>query len=284
MKHVVSFSTLLLTIFIVAMCLFESEASVAASRCNAAGARKKLSPAVVATVNHIRITRTDIDDAVAASGERDTIALRRTLKHRLIALELLRQAAAELHYTNAEQAMHQATPVERTIVAIQLYLRDTVRPAPVSERDIETRYRLIANSLSVLTQEREICFRAKASPATAIRPQRYAFRAVAEHDRTPRCDRLHAWLWPSSGEEGTESVPLSTAGQAAEIPMKCPCTWPISVRDGGGGFGVDAMTAPDTPGLLALRDGIRRQLETERFNQAVHTLVESLMKRASIVE
>jgi hypothetical protein len=95
--------------------------------------------AVVATVNDKCITQSDLDNAVALSKERDTAVLRRALKHRLIALELLWLAAEKLHYASGGALRQQASRMERT-VAIQLYLREVVRPAPVTDADVRSRY------------------------------------------------------------------------------------------------------------------------------------------------
>jgi peptidyl-prolyl cis-trans isomerase C len=226
---------------------------------------------------------------VAVSGERDSIALRSKLKDRLIALKLLRQAADELQYTNAGPAMRQATQVERTILGIQQYLRDTVRPAPVSEADIEARYRLIANSLSVLTQGRGIRAGAAAAAGANMLLERYAIGVVAGRDgatpdNTLRSERSRATLCPPVREEGNEDVSPSAAAKTPEFSVKGPPVTLISVCDGDGRRKLEALTLPQTLGFWALRDGIRRQLETERFNVAVRALVENLMAQANISE
>jgi hypothetical protein len=74
--------------------------------------------AIVASVNDETITQSDLDSAVASSKERDTVMLRRALKHRLIALELLWLAAEKGHYASGRALKQQATPTQRT-VAIQ---------------------------------------------------------------------------------------------------------------------------------------------------------------------
>lgn len=71
----------------------------------ATGASRPPSSAVVATVNDEIITQADLDNAVAVSGAHDTTVLRRTLRHRLIAMELLRQAAEKPRHVRSYPAV-----------------------------------------------------------------------------------------------------------------------------------------------------------------------------------
>jgi peptidyl-prolyl cis-trans isomerase C len=193
MKCAIRLSTTLFAVFIAGVCPFTAVAAGAASTPAVAYSLQTPPSAIVATVNGRPITQADLDNAVAASGNRDTAALRLAVKHRLIALELLRQAAAKFNYTHARLATQQAPETDRERVAIQLYLHDAVRPAPVADADVRARYRQMVRSL----------------------------RAAAP-------------------------TPIS--------------------------------------GLGALQGSIRKQLETERFDEAVRAVVENLMANANISE
>ncbi|WP_341316323.1 peptidylprolyl isomerase [Paraburkholderia sp. IMGN_8] len=245
MKCVIRFSTALLSAFVASVCPFAATAAGVASA-PAADAIQPPHSAVVASVNGRYITQSDLDNAVAESRERDTVVLRRTLKHRLIALELLRQAAGKRHYATTGLIAQHTPQAVQTIAAIRLYVRDAVRPEPVTDADVRARYWRIVSSLPAMTQ-------GPAIPA------------------------------PAAGPAATDMPHPITASVTGFFADGVPVT-SVTVGGGNGLFALDAITSVQIPSFGALQDSIRQQLETERLNEAIRAVVENLMEQARINE
>jgi hypothetical protein len=109
----------------------------------------------IATVNGIPISQGALDTALAASGQCDSAALRRELKRRLIAWEVLRQAAMRVQSSSPGErqvgpvvvASNEATESEtRAAHVIGIYLRRAIHPATVSDAELHRRYRALARA------------------------------------------------------------------------------------------------------------------------------------------
>ncbi len=250
--------------FVVSICLSAAAGPITAKTSGDTHSREAPSSSIVATVNNASITQADVDIAVAASGERDTAVLRRAIKHRLIALELLRQAAGQGHYMSSSSASQRASQAESTVVSIQLYLRDAVRPAPVTDGDVRARYRLMIGGWRSPTQD-----------------LRNGAGSVAQ---TSQDDRCPAESGQPDGEAFKESLSLSTGAMHPEFFMHDILMTRTPWRNMHGLVGFDAITSTQTPGLEALFCCIRRQLEAERLNEAISAVVENLMAGSNISE
>lgn len=101
---------------------------------------------VVARVNGVAITDGALNAALAVSGKPDTAALRSDLKQRLIARELLRQAAAaEVRLCRSAacsgHAPNESAELSQCVEhAIGEYLRGALRPGAVTDADVRARY------------------------------------------------------------------------------------------------------------------------------------------------
>lgn len=101
---------------------------------------------VVAHVNGVVITDAALNAALAVSGKPDTAALRSDLKQRLIARELLRQAAAaEVRLCRSATydgpASNESAELSPCVEhAIGEYLRSVLHPGAVTDADVRERY------------------------------------------------------------------------------------------------------------------------------------------------
>ena len=101
---------------------------------------------VVATVNGVPIVQNQLDAAVLASHQPDTLRLRELAKQQLIAQELFRQNAEKQHY-DARPEVQEAIAAAKVNAETQIYLKDNVRPEPVTDAQIHARYDEIVASL-----------------------------------------------------------------------------------------------------------------------------------------
>ncbi|MGN6805086.1 MAG: peptidyl-prolyl cis-trans isomerase, partial [Trinickia sp.] len=115
-----------------------AQAPIAASAPLPAGA--------IARVNGVTIPASDLDAAVRASRQPDTPALRTSLKNQLIARELFRQAAQKQHY-DAHADVQAIVEQTKTTAMMQAYLKDVVKPAPVTDDEVKSKYDAIVATL-----------------------------------------------------------------------------------------------------------------------------------------
>jgi peptidyl-prolyl cis-trans isomerase C len=288
-KRVRFSSTRCFAAFVFSGCLVGTAGAVAET----AGATDSLSApsssTVVATVNNAFIKQSDIDVAISASGRRDTIALRRTIKFQLIALELLRQAAAQSHYARVTMAARGKTQRERSTAAIHLYLRDAVRPTPVTDADVRTRYGEIVNSLCTLT-ERLGNGTKVVDPIESVmllnqcRLSAVVVRNIASQNKRSRSDALLVKRGLLIGGEYKRDGEFPTKMEFREC-FVCGLFATQTLWCTDHGFpGSDAANSHENPQLEMLLGNIREQLKAERLNEAIRLLVDRLMAPAYISE
>lgn len=120
--------------------------STSASLAAPAAKSAPLPVGVVARVNNVSITQDQVDQIVRTTNAPDTPALRANIKEQLIARELFRQAAEKDHYANrpdVQAAIDQA----KNATLVQAYLRDQIKPAPVTDADVKAQYDKIIATL-----------------------------------------------------------------------------------------------------------------------------------------
>ncbi|BFG81378.1 hypothetical protein PTKU46_94120 [Paraburkholderia terrae] len=232
------------------------------------------SSAVVATVNDEIITQADLDNAVAVSGARDTTVLRRTLRHRLIAMELLRQAAEKPRHVNATRPIRRASEANGTIEVIRQYLRDAVRPSAVTEADVRARYAQVIKSLEKSTQRSAVSAETADRPLMAGRPT--SFERGAGPARDSVTSQANGEVRQNVSRSINPSTPVSFANSAPHTPATAGNDQ--GLREPG------ATGDGQTLSFDTLRDSIRSQLETERLDEAIRTVVDDLMTQAEISE
>ncbi|AXF06401.1 peptidylprolyl isomerase (plasmid) [Paraburkholderia hospita] len=232
------------------------------------------SSVIVATVNDEIITQADLDNAVAVSGARDTTVLRRTLRHRLIAMELLRQAAEKPRHVNATRGIRRASEASGIIEVIRQYLRDTVRPSAVTEADVWARYAQVIKSLETSTQRSTVSAETADRLLTAGRLTSFARRAAPDRDSV--APQANSEVRRNVSPPVNPSTPVSFADGTPGTPTTPGNEWGLREPDATGDRQI--------PSYDTLRDSIRTQLETERLDEAIRTVVDDLMTEADISE
>jgi peptidyl-prolyl cis-trans isomerase C len=93
----------------------------------------------IAVVNGTAIPQSQLDAAIQESFLPETAELRNALKQKLIAREIFRQNAEKADYRDRPE-VKEATENDKTNAEVQLYLKDSVRPNPVTDQEVKTRY------------------------------------------------------------------------------------------------------------------------------------------------
>ncbi|MBX9432433.1 peptidylprolyl isomerase, partial [Ralstonia pseudosolanacearum] len=127
----------------ITIAVLSAVAAMAASAAPADG----LPPGVIALVNGTRITQDQLDRAIAQSGAQANPQVAQALKQQLIARELFRQQAAKNPAYDKLPAVKQAMQEAHDAVITQAWLKDNIKPAPITEEQVRARYDAIVASL-----------------------------------------------------------------------------------------------------------------------------------------
>ena len=100
----------------------------------------------VATVNGTPITQTEVDAVLKASRQSDTPQIRQAIKNQLITRVLIQQAAEKANY-GSKPEVQTAMQVAKANAETQLYMKDNVKPAAVTDAQVKARYDEIVASL-----------------------------------------------------------------------------------------------------------------------------------------
>ncbi|MCT7325478.1 peptidylprolyl isomerase [Ralstonia mojiangensis] len=274
------------------MLVLGAQASWAATKATAQAAPADAGPlpaGVVARVNGTAITQQQVDQAIAAANVPTSPQAREAVKNQLIARELFRQAAEKGHYDarpNVRAAMEQA----KTLAMTQDYLRDAVKPAPVSEADVRAKYDAIVGSLGEFEYKPSAIVVKDADTAQKVLDQIKKgtdFAQLAkQYSQGPTAAQGGALNWVSFKlplQEGkTQNWPLPLATALTQLPDGAASASPVQVD---GAFWVLRVEAKRPTQILQydqINDVLRKQLEQVEVQKATTKIVVDLMKNARI--
>lgn len=274
------------------MLLLGAQASWAATKATAQAAPADAGPlpaGVVARVNGTAITQQQVDQAIAAANVPASPQAREAVKNQLIARELFRQAAEKGHYDarpNVRAAMEQA----KTLAMTQDYLRDAVKPAPVSEADVRAKYDAIVGSLGEFEYKPSAIVVKDADTAQKVLDQIKKgtdFAQLAkQYSQGPTAAQGGALNWVSFKlplQEGkTQNWPLPLATALTQLPDGAASASPVQVDGAFWILRVEAKRPTQIPQYDQIKDVLRKQLEQVEVQKATTKIVVDLMKNARI--
>src|SRR5207253_7771139 len=106
-----------------------------------------LQSAFAASVNGVAIPDDQIARAMQQAQLPDSDATRNAIKQQLIARELFRQEAAKAKGLEVRPDVQQALHDAKDTILTQAWLKDHIKPAPVTEEQVRARYNAIVSSL-----------------------------------------------------------------------------------------------------------------------------------------
>ncbi|PLC40594.1 hypothetical protein C0Q88_22625 [Ralstonia pickettii] len=274
------------------MLVLGAQASWAATKATAQAAPADAGPlpaGVVARVNGTAITQQQVDQAIAAANVPTSPQAREAVKNQLIARELFRQAAEKGHYDarpNVRAAMEQA----KTLAMTQDYLRDAVKPAPVSEADVRAKYDAIVGSLGEFEYKPSAIVVKDADTAQKVLDQIKKgtdFAQLAkQYSQGPTAAQGGALNWVSFKlplQEGkTQNWPLPLATALTQLPDGAASASPVQVDGAFWILRVEAKRPTQIPQYDQINDVLRKQLEQVEVQKATTKIVVDLMKNARI--
>ena len=243
----------------------------------------------VARVNSVLITQDQVAATLKAANAPDTPQTRTAIKNQLIARELFRQAAEKQHYDTRPQVI-EAAEQAKSLAMTQAYLRDQVKPSPVTDADVKARYDAIVATLgdkeykpSVIAVKDE----ATAKDVLAQLKKGTDFAQLAkQYSQGPNAAQGGAMNWVSFKtpiqQGATQGWPQPVAEAMVKLPQGGLTTAPVQVGDAFWIVKMDQSRATQVPDFETTKPALRQQLEQVALQKATAQVVVDLMKNASI--
>ncbi|WP_275760258.1 peptidyl-prolyl cis-trans isomerase [Ralstonia pseudosolanacearum] len=263
-------------------------AAMAASSAHADG----LSPGVIALVNGTQITQAQLDRAIAQSGAQANPQVAQALKQQLIARELFRQQAAKNPAYDKLPAVKQAMQEAHDAVITQAWLKDNIKPAPITEEQVRARYDAIVASLGDKEYKARVIQLGDDVTAAQVLAQLKQggdfVKLAQQYSTAPNKVRGGDMDWVSFKvpvEEGkTQNLPLPLAREIATLAVGAASTAPVEAGSQRYIVKVEAARPTQVPGYEAVRQAIRQALETAELERVTVQVVGGLLKAAKIVQ
>ena len=243
----------------------------------------------VAVVNGTPITQTEVDAVLKASRQSDTPQIRQAIKNQLITRVLIQQAAEKANY-GSKPEVQTAMQVAKANAETQLYMKDNVKPAPVTDAQVKARYDEIVASLGKDEYKpRLIVVKDAATAATVLSDLKAgkSFEGLArQYSIVPSRDAGGELPWVSfktpATEGKTSGLPVAIAQAVEKLPVGA--VTPESIPADGARVIVklDAKRPTQVPAFNATKTTIQQQLQALALEKASTDFVGSLLKSATI--
>ncbi|WP_367189210.1 peptidyl-prolyl cis-trans isomerase [Burkholderia sp. Ed8] len=245
------------------------------------------------TVNGTPITDAEVNAVLQASKQPDTPQLRQAIKNQLIARVLIQQAAERANY-GSKPEVQAAAQVAKSNAEVQLYLKDNIKPAPVTDAQVKARYEEIVASLGKdETKPRIIVTKDAATAATVLAQLKsgQSFEALArQYSQAPTAAAGGELPWVSFKtpvtEGKTQGLPLAVAQAITQLPVGGVTPESIPLGNDVNGpraiVKVDAKRPTQVPSFDTAKATIQQQLQVLALEKATADFVGGLMKDAKI--
>ncbi|AZQ55040.1 MULTISPECIES: peptidylprolyl isomerase [Burkholderia] len=247
--------------------------------------------ATVATVNGTPITQADVDTLLRASGQPDSPQIRQAIKNQLITRVLVQQAAEKANYADKPEvkaAMQQA----KVTAEVQLYLRDNVKPEPVTDEQVKARYdELVAALGKNEYKPRVIVVKDAVAAATVLSELKAgkSFDGLArQYSLAPSRDTGGELPWVSfntpAAEGKTAGLPLPVAQALEKLTVGAATKDSIPVDGVRAIVKLDAKRPTQVPGFETVKPTLQQQLQAIAAEKASAQMIGNLLKDAKITQ
>ncbi|WP_176016748.1 MULTISPECIES: peptidylprolyl isomerase [Burkholderia] len=255
------------------------------------GAAHAQTAATVATVNGTPITQADVDTLLRASGQPDSPQIRQAIKNQLITRVLVQQAAEKANYADKPEvkaAMQQA----KVTAEVQLYLRDNVKPEPVTDEQVKARYdELVAALGKNEYKPRVIVVKDPVAAATVLSELKAgkSFDGLArQYSLAPSRDTGGELPWVSfntpAAEGKTAGLPLPVAQALEKLPVGAVTKDSIPVDGARAIVKLDAKRPTQVPGFETAKPTLQQQLQAIAAEKASAQMIGNLLRDAKITQ
>lgn len=248
--------------------------------------------AAAASVNGVTISDVDITAATRSAGMPDTPSAREAIKQQLIARELFRQEASKDKALESRADVQAQLRDARNQILMQAWLKDHIKPEPVTEAQVRARYDAIVATLGEREYKArviEVADDAAANAALARIKAGEDFARVAQAvSLSPSRSSGGALEWISfkvPAQDGhTQSLPLPLAQAVSSLPAGAVSPAPIAWNERRYLVKVDAVRATQVPAYDVARPGIQQALQAQALEKATIAMVTQLLLKAKITQ
>ncbi len=220
----------------------------------------------------------------------DTPQARSAITQQLIARELFRQEAAKDKSLESRSDVQQALRDARTAILTQAWLKDRIKPAPVTDADVKARYDAIVATLGDKEYKArliQVGDEAGAKAAVARIKGGEDFAKVAQQvSLAPSKVAGGAMDWVSFKvpvQEGkTQGLPLPLAQALAALPPGSVSAAPIAFDNRFYVLKVDEVRPTQVPTFEQAKPGIQLALQAQGLERATTALVTQLLAKAKV--
>jgi peptidyl-prolyl cis-trans isomerase C len=260
-----------------------------AASATAADDTTTLPSGTAAIVNGVSIPQTQLDAAVKESRQPDTAQLRQAIKQQLIAREVFKQNAEKAHYGDRPE-IKEAIENVKTNAEVQLYLKDSVHPASVSDQEVKARY---DQAVSLLGKEEyrasliSVADTATSHIVLGKLKSGASFEALAQqYSVAPSKSNGGALPWVSIKvpvtEGNTAGLPLSVAQALTEMRVGATSKQSIEAGTMRVILKLNEKRPTEVPTFEKSQAAIRQQLEASATQKAVEAFVTAQVQKASV--
>ncbi|VWC62733.1 peptidylprolyl isomerase [Burkholderia lata] len=243
----------------------------------------------VATVNGTAITQAEVDAVLRATKQPDMPQARLAIKNQLIAHVVIQQAAEKANYGNKPE-VQAAMQIAKANAETQLYLRDNIKPEPVTDAQVKSRYDEIVASLGKDEYKPRVIVVRDAATATTVVSELKSgksFDALArQYSIAPSRDTGGELPWVSfktpATEGKTSGLPVAIAQALEKLPAGAVTPESIPVDGARAIVKLDAKRPTQVPAFNQVQTTIRQQLEALALEKASAQFVGGLLKNATI--
>ena len=247
---------------------------------------------VVASVNGTQITQAQLDRAVAQSGAGANPNVIQAIKQQLIARELFRQQAAKNPTYDKLPAVQQAVKEAHDAAVTQAWLKDNIKPTPITDAQVKVRYDAIVSSLGDKEYKARVIQVGDDVTATQVITQLKQggdFAKLAQqYSSAPNKARGGELDWVSFKvpvEDGkSQNLPLPLAREIVVLQPGAISANPVEVGNQRYIVKVDAVRQTQVPAYDTVKRAIRQALETAELERATVQVVGGLLKTARVVQ
>lgn len=248
--------------------------------------------AAAASVNGVTISDADITAATRSAGMPDTPSAREAIKQQLIARELFRQEASKDKALESRADVQAQLRDARNQILMQAWLKDHIKPEPVTEAQVRARYDAIVATLGEREYKArviEVADDAAANAALARIKAGEDFARVAQAvSLSPSRSSGGALEWISfkvPAQDGhTQRLPLPLAQAVSSLPAGAVSPAPIAWNERRYLVKVDAVRATQVPAYDVARPGIQQALQAQALEKATIAMVTQLLLKAKITQ
>lgn len=249
-----------------------------------------LPPGVVAVVNGQKIMEEQVKTAMKLTGLPDSPQLRNAIKSQLIARELFRQQAAKNPALENRAEVKKAMQEAKEAAVIQTYLRDAIKPAPVTEEMVREQFNAIVASLGPNEYKARLIQVADDAAAQKVLEQLKAgadFAKLAAQvslaNNKAKGGELEWISFKLPAQEGkTQNLPLPVAQAIAQLTPGALTQAPVVWNGERYIIRLDELRPTQIPQYDSVKVPLRQTMDRQALERATMTLVGDLTKSAKV--